>query len=162
MDAIAVLKKYGLDNVSSVHTVIRNVGDIIDESSNVLRACNRVIVEFGGKPVDNHVDAGIIARCLVEQAHLLRENYDAEQAYQYSLSKVKKITNRLPCLYASIDSSSSESTKTANATSIACHSIFLENSTEKNINIAKKIAEQVGITIANANYYVSKFRKEAK
>lgn len=161
MDAIAVLKKYGLDNVSSVHTVIRNIGDVIDESPNVLRACNRVIAEFGGKPVDNHVDAGIIARCLVEQAHLLRDSYNAEQAYQYSLDKVKKITNRLPCLYASVDTSSAES-KTVNATSTACHSIFLNHSTEKNIVIAKMIAEQVGITIANANYYVSKFRKEAK
>lgn len=160
MDAIAVLKRYGLDNISSVHTVIRNIGDVIDESPNVLRACNRVIAEFGGKPVDNHVDAGIIARCLVEQAHLLREAYNAEQAYEYSLAKVKKITNRLPCLYASVDASSES--KTVNATSTACHSIFLNHSTEKNIVIAKKIAEQVGITIANANYYVSKFRKEAK
>lgn len=167
MNAVLALKKYGLHNHGSVNMVIRDIGSIIDAGTDQLAISNRIIAEFGGHPVTNPIDAGIIARCLAEQAFYGKKEYNPEDAYKYATDKVAMLTAKMPYIYAA------QTREQANAPverkssgdpdkKVKSFSIYIKNKSLKNVEICRLIVAEVGITMANANYYVMRFRKDSK
>ena len=61
LDAIYQLNKLGLRPGMSVSGAITKVGLDISESKDPLAAANRIIVQFGSKPVGNAIVADIFA-----------------------------------------------------------------------------------------------------
>lgn len=167
MNAIPALKKYGIHKHSSVNMVIRDIGAIIDAGTDPLDASNRIIAEFGGRPVTNAVDAGIIARCLAEQAFYNQKEYDAEAAYKYAIDKVNLLAVKMPYIYATQEKEQTSNTKERKSVGdpdkkVKAYNIYLKNKSLKNAEICRLIVAEIGITMANANYYVMRFRKDSK
>ena len=167
MSALPALKKYGLHKHGSVNMVIRDVGIIIDSGTDQLDISNRIIAEFGGRPVTNAVDAGIIARCLAEQAFYTKKDYDAEAAYIYAVDKVKMLAAKMPYIYAAQDKEQASKPTERKSSGdpdkkVKAFDIYIQNKSLKNVEICRLIVAEVGITMANANYYVMRFRKDSK
>lgn len=158
-------KKYSI-NDTSVHMAIRDVGTVIDNARDPVVMSNKLIAELGGKAVQNTVDAGIMARCLVERAFYAPKQYDPTIAYAYGLEKITKLKQKMPYIYVSSQPTStttSAATPTRNADKKQqALAIFTDNITMKNADIARKMVSDMGLTMANANYYVMQFRKATK
>ena len=164
MNVKPFFKKYSI-STTSVHLAIRDVGFIIDEARDPHITSNKLTVELGGHPSSNAIDAGIVARCMVERAFYAPDKFDAERAYQYALEKVKKISEKMPYLYSSIQNQEidlSERTIQNNDKRQQAFAIFAEDTSLKNVAIARKLIERLGMTQSNASYYVSSFRKSVK
>lgn len=157
-------KKYSI-NDTSVHMAIRDVGSVIDNARDPAVMSNKLIAELGGKAVENPVDAGIMARCLVERAFYSPKEYNPTVAYAYGLEKITKLKTKMPYIYSSSQSTSTTSiaspTRSTDKKQQAL-AIFTDNITMKNADIARKMVADMGLTMANANYYVMQFRKATK
>lgn len=163
MDAITVLKRYKLDGMRSPSAVIQAIGFVIDESDDQMFVSNRIISELGGTPADKPVEAGLIARCLIEQAHLKRADYDPAEAYKYAEAKVQKLRVVMPYLWCTALASSNDGkTEQVADKRIQAQRIFLSNQHLKNSEIARLMVAEMGITETNAAYYASNFRKKQK
>lgn len=165
INAKAVFKKYSI-SPSSVHLAIRDVGAVIDNARDPAVMSNKLIVEMGGRAVDNPIDAGIIARCLIERAFYDLKSYDPVIAYNYGLEKVATLKQKMPYIYCSSanvkQTQPNERAPRNSDKKQQALAIFTNNIAMKNADIARKIVSEMGITLANANYYVMQFRKALK
>jgi len=169
IDAVYVLEKMGLKPGMSVSRAITSVGMKINDSSDQLKAANRIIVSLGAKPVSNAVMADIYAKALIEQAVLLGVNYEAEAASAVASAKYLKIEQTMPYVFAG----SGESTTPVYGTPIASGTKKPKQTNDKktqaleifnretgkgltNSVIAQTIATELDITLSNAQYYVNR------
>lgn len=162
MRALDVLKRYHLDKHRSVSMVLRDIGMVIDEHSDPAFISNKIIVDLGGTPVAQPVDAGIVARCLIEQAHLLRDNYDAASAMKYAEDKLAKLRVKMPYIWTTQLAGGSNDPKVVPVSDkkMQAQKIFMANQEKKNADIARLIVAEMGMTESNASYYVQSFRKK--
>lgn len=162
MRAIDVLKRFHLEKHRSVSAVLRDIGTVIDEHSDPAFISNKIIADLGGTPVSQPVDAGIVARCLIEQAHILRDNYDAANAMKYAEDKVAKLRTKMPYIWSTQLAGSNGESKEVPVSDkkLNAQRIFLANQEKKNAEIARLIVADMGITESNASYYVQSFRKK--
>lgn len=157
--ATDILKRYHVDGYRSVSLAIKQIGDFIDASPDPLFISNKIVSDLGGKPHEQVVEAGLLARCLIEQAWLLRDDYDPATAYAYAEQKVEKLRKTMPYLWTSVQNTSSS---VVNEKSTVAQRIFLDNQEKKGTEIARLIAAELDIPEASAAYYVTKFRKQSK
>jgi hypothetical protein len=163
MNAIKVLERYRLDKMRSPSAVIHAIGLIIDEDDDQMFVSNRIISEFGGQPSDKPVEAGLIARCLIEQAHIKRDDFDLAEAYKYAEAKVEKLRVTMPYLWCTNLAASNDGKAEQVADKrIQAQRIFLSNQHLKNSEIVRLMVAEMGITETNAAYYASNFRKKQK
>lgn len=178
IDAVYVLEKMGLKPGMSVSRAIHSVGLKIDDSSDPLRAANKIIISLGAQPVSNSIMANILAKALVEQAVLSGASYDTEKSIAIASEKYLKIERTMPYIFAGSGEGSTPILNTPVAAGSSKKSAGKSNDKKalaldiynresgKGLTgtaIAKIIAEELEITVANAQYYVTRvFNKFTK
>lgn len=173
MNLSTFFQKYKIDPNADKYRVVHQVGDQITASKDPLFASNRIIKEFGLQPLTNLVDSRIIALALCEYAVLNQTKFNVAEAEVSAKTRLDKIMNEMPFLYnvkenfrmeaVTVDGkiemkrvprSPKNTEKKAQALKI-----FEANKEKKPSDIAKLIQVELGITFANAYYYVSRVFK---
>lgn len=178
IDAVYALNKLGLQPGMSVSRAIHVVGLQIDESSDPLRAANKIITSLGAKPVSNTIMANVLAKALIEQAVLSGDTYNAESAVAVAAEKYLKIERTMPYIFAGSGEGSTpvlnkpirggvgkKSAGKSNDKKTQALEIYNRESGKglTGTAIAKIIADELEITVANAQYYVTRvFNKYSK
>lgn len=175
IDALAVLESLGISTTNSVHRGIQRVTEILDGSSSRLNAANRIIMRLGCSPQKDEKHAELIAKALVEQAWHTGRMYDPQTAVEVAQKKYERILHNMP--YAFLNTATEPipndegetgarlvskrvkkaSNGDANDKEKAALEIYLKlKGTMNNNQIAKKMAEELDITTANASYYINR------
>lgn len=172
INPIALVESLGLDPYGSINRAITGVGMYISESDQPLAAANRIIEGFvPGKREETLLDADIMAKCLVE--YVMKnaatiEQYDSAAAYEYSMSKMGRLKEKMPEITVQPDATeqpavtpSGRANKNNNQKKAAALEIYTEmtrpdGERHSQSAIAKAIAAKLEITFANAFYYVSR------
>lgn len=178
IDALAVLESLDISTTASVHRGIKRVSDILDNATNRLNAANRIIMRLGCSPQKDEKHAELIAKALVEQAWITGRMYDPQAAIQAAQAKYERILNIMP--YCFVNTATEDvpledqpevrivpkrarksSDGDVNDKEKAAFDIYTKlKGTLPNNQIAKKIAEELGISQANASYYVTRKFKD--
>jgi hypothetical protein len=170
IDAVYVLGKMGLKPGMSVSRAITAVGIAINDSSDQLKAANRIIVSLGAKPVSNTIMADIFAKALVEQAVVQGASYDADDAFEVANAKYLKIERTMPFVFAGsgesttpvygtpVGNGGTKKPKQTNDKKTQALEIFNRETSKglPNSTIAQTIATELEITLSNAQYYVNR------
>mgnify|MGYP006279781215 CR=1 FL=1 len=171
IDVVYALDKLGLQPGMSVSRAIHTVGLKIDESSDPLRTANKIITSLGAKPVSNTIMANVLAKALIEQAILSGTSYDAEKAVAVAAEKYLKIERTMPYIFAGSGEGSTPvlNTPVRSGTKKASSNKSNDKKTQaleiynresgKGLTgtaVAKIIADELKITVANAQYYVTR------
>jgi hypothetical protein len=166
VDIQSVFKKFDIDPKGSINKTIYNISMKISEAQDPLVYSNRIISQLGGVANVDYNEAPIIAKCLVEQAVVMYPNYDPVAAQAIAQQKLDAIKVKMPYLF-----NMKEKTVEATATNTQAANkrggdkkaralaIFEANRDKKPSDVAKLIQVELGITFANAYYYVSRVFK---
>jgi hypothetical protein len=164
MDVQSVLKKYDINPEASVHRAIQNVGFRIDEATDPLEVSNQIIKQLGGWFIKDERDAPIIAKCLVEQAVIFntqKRDYDPVDAMRIAELKLADMKAKHPYMFVMKEKTmeATTATKRGGDKKAKALEIFESNRDKKASDVAKLIQVELGITFANAYYYVSRVFK---
>lgn len=167
VDVQSVFKKYGIEPNGSINRVIQNISARISEASDPLVYSNRIISQLGGKANVDSVEAPIIAKCLVEQAVIKQQDYNPADAQIVAQQKLDAIKEKMPYLFnmkersveATVTTASKPSTARGGDKKAKALAIFEANRDKKPSDVAKLIQVELGISFANAYYYVSRVFK---
>lgn len=138
------------------------IGDSISNSRDPLAQANSVITGFGIKPVNDTGSARLVAQALAEFAFKNKE-FVVDKAIPYVENRVSKLIAKCPWgmevksvkLEALQSGDSVVASTPASDKKAAALVIFNANKGKiNNHQITKLIAEQLGITLGNASYYV--------
>lgn len=168
IDPVYVLSKMGLRPGMSVTRAITKIGMEIDDSSDQLKAANKIIISLGAKPVSNVAMANVIAKALVEQAVVQGDAYVPEDAIVVANGKFDKLMARMPYAFSTDNAGNPSLGKAGKATNdkkAQALEIFNRETGKKLTNsaIAEIIAKELDISLANAQYYVNRvFTKYSK
>ena len=159
MTALELLRKNDIPFNQTVHHAIARTGDLIDNAGYPLGKANFLIKQLGGQEVDNIVIAKLMAKSLIEQVYISKEDYNSDLAIVVAKAKVDKILHNSPYILQTsepVAASTPVSDKKA-----AARAIFDRMQGSTSGEIAKVIQNELGITNANARYYVDRvFKKE--
>ena len=164
IDPVYVLSKMGLRPGMSVTRAITKIGMEIDDSSDQLKAANKIIISLGAKPVSNVAMANVIAKALVEQAVVHGEAYVPEDAIVVANGKFDKLMAHMPYAFSTDNAGNPSLGKAGKATNdkkAQALEIFNRETGKKLTNsaIAEIIAKELDISLANAQYYVNRVFK---
>jgi K+-transporting ATPase c subunit len=161
--AQTIVSSYGVDLSGSINRAVQLIGDHINNSSSPLNAANKIIRELTGHEKTKLLEADIIAKCLVEIAMRSQSQFDPEAAYKQAEVRCEKLLQKMPELTASVentetDNPSGRANKHHNHKKARVQQIYLSmKDTTSNVNaIAKAIATELDITVANARYYIDR------
>ena len=165
VDVQSVFKKYNINPNGSIHRSIEEIGTDILESSDPLVISNQIICKLGGTAIGNLTDASITAKCMVEQAILFTlqgRTFDPKQAMEHAAIKIADMKVKHPYFFVMEESSMEATVKSAKRSGdkkARALEIFEANRGKKASDVAKLIQVELGITFANAYYYVSRVFK---
>lgn len=165
VDIKSVFKKYDIDPNGSINKTIYNISMKISEAQDPLVYSNRIISQLGGEANVDYAEAPIIAKCLVEQAVVMYPNYDPVAAQVIAQQKLDAIKVKMPYLFnmkertVEATATTTASTKRGGDKKAKALAIFEANRDKKPSDVAKLIQVELGITFANAYYYVSRVFK---
>lgn len=163
VDVRSVFKTCGIKPEGSLSRNIQNVGSRISESTNPHAESNDIIKRLGGSYCIDPIEAPIIAKVMVEQAitfTLEKREFDPNQAMNIAKVKVADMKAKHPYLFVMKENSVNTATKPAvNDKKARALAIFEANRGKKPSDVAKLIQVELGITFANAYYYVSRVFK---
>lgn len=159
MDVQSVFKKYDIDPNASVIRAVQKVGDRITDAPDPSAMSNQIIKQLGGKYVVGTVDATIIAKALMEQAIINKANYNPEAALVVAEGKLSIMKIKHPYMFVMKESEMEAVAKPVNDKKARALAIFEANRDKKPSDVAKLIQVELGITFANAYYYVSRVFK---
>ena len=157
----SVFKKYGIDPRGSVNRAVYNVNLALSESHDPFLMSNQIISALGCGTVKDSIDAPIIAKCLIEQAILNYDDYKPDFAFSKANEKLAKMKVNHPYCFIMKEKIVEASTapKRGGDKKAKALEIFEANRDKKPSDIAKLIQVELGITFANAYYYVSRVFK---
>jgi hypothetical protein len=156
MTALELLRKNDIPFNQTVHHAIARTGDVIDNAGYPLGKANFLIKQLGGQEVDNIVVAKLLAKSLIEQVYIQKDDYDGEVAITVAKAKVDKILHNSPYILQTCEPVST--TPISDKKAAAC-AIFDRMQGSTSGQIAKVIQNELKITYANAYYYVSRVFK---
>ena len=169
VDVQSVFKKFSINPKGSINRTIQSVSDKISEASDPLVYSNRIISMLGGVANVDTREAPIIAKCLIEQAVLMNDNYDPVAAQAIAEQKLERIKVNMPYIFKkenSVEAATHSSSTARPAGSkrgadkkAKALAIFEANRDKKPSDVAKLIQVELGISFANAYYYVSRVFK---
>lgn len=157
MTAQELLTKNNIPLNQTVHHAIASAGELIDNAGHPLEKANFLIKQLGGQEIDNIVIAKLMAKSLIEQVYIKKDDYNSELAISVAKAKVDKIINNSPYILQTsepVAASTPVSDKKA-----AARAIFDRMQGSTSGEIAKAIQNELKITYANAYYYVSRVFK---
>ena len=167
MNVQQVLKQINIDPRAGKLRAVQDVGERIMADSNPLHYANTLILKLGGKEQQDFPTARIIAKALVEQA-CSGDKYDSTNAMVYATEKVAKLRKDIPFVFAEKGDSDTGSlsapakpkkTRGGGDKKVQALQICEANSALTNGQLAKLIEKEMGISYANAHYYVSRVFK---
>ena len=170
VDIRTVFKNCSINPEGSINRNIQNVSSYISDSTNPHARANDIIKKLGGTHcLDSH-EAAIIAKVMIQQAIQdiqQKREFDPAQAMQVAKVKVADMKENHPYLFAMKENTVTASTTTtttpnassANDKKARALEIFEANRGKKPSDVAKLIQVELGITFANAYYYVSRVFK---
>ena len=174
IDALAVLKDLDIDMDRSIHLGIQKVTERLSSATSKLNAANRIIMRLGCSPQKDDKHAELIAKALVEQAWRSGSVYDPVQAIQIAQQKYEKLFRENHFIFVEttqepVDPETGESrmiqkrakksndTEAPNDKEIAIRDIYTRlKGTMSNNAIAKQIASELDLTVANVSYYITR------
>jgi hypothetical protein len=156
MTALELLRKNDIPFNQTVHHAIARTGDVIDNAGYPLGKANFLIKQLGGQEVDNIVVAKLLAKSLIEQVYIQKDDYNGEVAITVAKAKVDKILHNSPYI---LQTSEPVSTTPISDKKAAARAIFDRMQGSTSGEIAKVIQNELKITYANAYYYVSRVFK---
>ena len=162
IDSEYVLSKLGLRSGMSVTRAITAIGIRISDSSDQLKAANKIIISLGAKPVSNVALADVLAKGMVEQAVLRGAEYVPEEAFKIATAKYDRLMAMMPYVFSTDDKTTGGQ---VNDKKVMALEIFNRESGKglTNTAIAEIIATELEISLANAQYYVTRvFAKYSK
>jgi hypothetical protein len=165
VDVQSVFKKYNINPNGSIHRSIEGIGTDISESSDPLVKSNQIICKLGGTAIGNSTEASITAKCMVEQAILFTlqgRTFDPKQAMEHAAIKIADMKVKYPYFFVMEESSMDavmKSKRGSDDKKARALEIFEANRGKKASDVAKLIQVELGITFANAYYYVSRVFK---
>lgn len=167
VDVQSVFDACDIDPNVSIHRNIHSVSNHISEASDPLGKCNQIIKRLGGSHVLNTTEAQIIARSMIEQAimfTLQKRTFDPEHAMQVAKIRVADMKVKHPYLFVMKENSveavaTTKRGRKSGDKKAKALAIFEANRGKKASDIAKLIQVELGITFANAYYYVSRVFK---
>lgn len=168
----SIFSKYKITPTDSKFRIVNDISDSISSSKDQMFASNRIIKDFGLKPLTNLVDSRIVALALIEHALDNQTNFSLDTAEKAAMAKLKCIVSEMPFLYNVKENVVMEAVQ-ANGEVVSfkrvrkssadkamkkqkAFDIFSANKEKKPTDIAKLIQVELGITFANAYYYVSR------
>ena len=167
MSSIANLyKKLNLEQGMSVTRALTAAGDFFATFSNPAKGPNGIIQMLGGKPLSNAVEADIVAKALIEQAVVLGEQFELQAAMVIAQAKLTKIRATMPYAFAGADTpvvaeKAAKRSERGGDKKVRARVVFDREQGKSSGQIAKIISTELGISYANAYYYVSRvFNKE--
>lgn len=152
-------------DTSSELRLIQSVSNTIQDATDPLRQANSFITSFGVAPIADVHDARVVALCLAEFAYKSDE-FTVEKAIPYVEKRYEKLIAKMPFghkelvvkLQPLVEGQSVEVVSDKKAKALA---IFNEFNGKINAHqITKKIAEELGLTMGNASYYVNRVFKK--
>ena len=156
MTALELLRKNDIPYNQTVHHAIARTGDVIDNAGHPLEKANFLIKQLGGQEVDNIVIAKLMAKSLIEQVYINKDDYDSQLAIPVAKAKVDKSIKGSPYI---MQTSEPVSTAPVSDKKAAARAIFDRMQGSTSGQIAKAIQNELKITYANAYYYVSRVFK---
>lgn len=159
------VKTYKVDPNSVIRSV-QTIGSKVIESSDPLHTANHIIMNLGGSPLTDPIDARIMAQALTEQLLVQKDAYDTLKAVSIATEKLNRVKVEMPFIYATKESNVNTATadgkrasRKSNDKKAKAFEIFEQNRDKKESDVAKLIQTQLGITFANAYYYVNRVFK---
>lgn len=161
VDIQSVFRDYDVNPSGSINRSIQNVSYKIVESADPLKKSNDIILRLGGVRISDVLDAPIIAKSMVEQAVLFADKYDPKQAMKVAQNKVAEMKVKHPYLFVMKEKSvqAVANKRRSGDKKAKALEIFESNRGKKASDIARLIQVELGITFANAYYYVSRVFK---
>ena len=160
VDVQSVFKKYEINPKGSINRAIVSVSDRISEASDPLALSNSIIKQLGCTPMSCNIDAPIIAKALIEQAILMQADYVPDAAFKVAEDKLNKMKVNHPYMFVMKEKQlEATANKPTNDKKARALEIFEANRGKKPSDVAKLIQVELGITFANAYYYVSRVFK---
>lgn len=157
MNALELLRKNDIPLNQTIHHAIARTGDVIDNDGHPLAKANFLIKQLGGQEISNIVIAKLMAKSLIEQVYIQKDDYNGELANVVAKAKVDKIINNSPYILQTSEpevASAPVSDKKA-----AARAIFDRMQGSTSGEIVKAIQNELKITYANARYYVDRVFK---
>lgn len=168
----SIFNKYNITPTESKFRIVNEISDNITSSKDQIQTSNRIIKDFGLKPLTNLIDSRIVALALIEHALDNQTNFDVESAEKAAMTKLKCIVGEMPFLYNVKENVVMEAVQ-MNGEVVGYKrprkenvdkqmkkqkalDIYNANKEKKPTDIAKLIQVELGITFANAYYYVSR------
>lgn len=169
VDVQSVFKKYKIDPNRSINRIIQDISSAISESRDPFVMSNQLIGQLGSTTVQDYYEAPIVAKCLVEQAVIMKE-YDPITAREIADQKVAAMRAKHSWMFASSEKekpmtsaitgeSAAKATNPANDKKAKALAIFEANRGKKASDIARLIQMELDVSFANAYYYVSRVFK---
>lgn len=160
VDVQSVFDKYDINPYGSLNRAIIQVSNMIEDSQDPLAKSNQIIKQLGCTPLSCNIEAPIIAKCLIEQAILMKADYTPEFAFKRAEQKLADLKAKHPSIFVMKEKQlEATANKPANDKKARALAIFEANRGKKPSDIAKLIQVELGITFANAYYYVSRVFK---
>ena len=158
----AQLKQF--DTTSELR-LIQSVSNTIQEASDPLRQANSFITSFGVAPIAEAGDARVVALCLAEYA-FKNQVFTVDQAIPYVEKRYEKLAAKMPWGHKELavklqPLSEGQGVDVVSDKKAKALAIFNEFNGKINAHqITKKIAEDLGISMGNASYYVNRVFKK--
>ena len=157
MNALELLRKNDIPLNQTIHHAIARTGDVIDNDGHPLAKANFLIKQLGGQEISNIVIAKLMAKSLIEQVYIQKDDYNGELANVVAKAKVDKIINNSP--YILQTSEPEVATAPVSDKKAAARAIFDRMQGSTSGEIVKAIQNELKITYANARYYVDRVFK---
>lgn len=168
VDVQSVFKKYKINPERSINRIIQDISSAISDSRDPFVMSNQLIGQLGSTTVQDYSEAPIIAKCLVEQAVVMKE-YDPIAARKIADEKVAAMRAKHSWMFASsekektvtsaITGETAKAAKANNDKKAKALAIFEANRGKKASDIARLIQIELDVSFANAYYYVSRVFK---
>lgn len=170
------LKALGVSVVDDYHKALHHVVMELYTANDSFKASNAVLKSFGIAAVQDRSRAVLAATAIIEYALMHRGYYIAREAARYANETHRAFNENFPILVAigdkppkqdpfairqAKDEAVKEQAQPANDKKIRAKQLFAKFSKKlEGKQLIDKIADEMGITAANARYYVAMFSKQ--
>lgn len=165
MNVSPILEKYGIDSKTGVNEAIYIIGLRVGDARNRLQEANKILASFGAPKIQKEDRvAELLAKGLIEQAVLHRNNFNFDEAWKIANQKYENIRITFP--YGLISTEERQTAKgkvvrKSNDKKTRALEICEQNKTLSNAELAKLIQKDLKISFSNAYYYSSRVFKRS-
>lgn len=161
-DVPGFFERFGIKMDGSVTRMIQSIGERINEATDPLSYANTLIVQLGGQPIVsyNFTEVDMTAKHIILNAFRNPLGFDPMDAQQQAVTYVAGKRASDPWMFVTGDTKVSTSTDGVQDKKARAMQIYLECKDMPVKHVTERIMTELGITYANAYYYVRGFNKQ--